>query len=145
MVASGSGATHAGLLFGLRALGITAPVLGICVRRSADLQRPRILTLCSEISDLLGIASPVTAADVHVTDDFLAPGYGQINPPTREAILTGAAREALMLDPVYTGKTMAGFLDRARNGASGETLVFLHTGGTPAIFAYGDVLGEDCG
>jgi D-cysteine desulfhydrase len=145
VVASGSGATHAGLLFGLRALGITAPVLGICVRRSADLQRPRILTRCSEISDLLGIASPVTAADVHVTDDFLAPGYGQINPPTREAILTGAAREALMLDPVYTGKTMAGFLDRARNGASGETLVFLHTGGTPAIFAYSDVLGKDFG
>jgi 1-aminocyclopropane-1-carboxylate deaminase/D-cysteine desulfhydrase-like pyridoxal-dependent ACC family enzyme len=109
------------------------------------LQKPRILARCGEIAKLLGVASPVTDADVQVTDEFLAPGYGQINPPTREAILTGASREALMLDPVYSGKAMAGFLDRARKGAAGETLVFLHTGGTPAIFAYGNVLGESFG
>jgi len=150
VVPSGSGATHAGFLFGLRALGIDAPVLGVCVRRAADFQRPRILARCGDIAELLGVPSPVTAADVQVTDEFLAPGYGQINPPTREAILTGASltgasREALMLDPVYSGKAMAGFLARARKGTAGETLVFLHTGGTPAIFAYGNVLGEGFG
>jgi len=91
------------------------------------------------------VPSPVTAADVRITDEFLAPGYGQLNPATREAIMTGASREALMLDPVYSGKAMAGFLDRARKGTAEETLVFLHTGGTPAIFAYGNVLGEDFG
>ena len=143
VVPSGSGATHAGFLFGLRALGIDTPVLGVCVRRAADLQQPRILTRCGDIAGLLGVASPVTAADVRLTDAFLAPGYGQINGPTREAILTGASREALMLDPVYSGKAMAAFLDRARNATAAETLVFLHTGGTPAIFAYGNVLGED--
>jgi len=142
VVPSGSGATHAGFLFGLRALGIGAPVLGVCVRRAADVQQPRILARCGEIAEMLGVASPVTAADVQITDEFLAPGYGQINPATREAILTGASREALMLDPVYSGKAMAGFLDRARKAAADETLVFLHTGGTPAIFAYGNVLGE---
>ena len=143
VVPSGSGATHAGFLFGLRALGITAPVLGVCVRRDADLQLPRLQTRCNEIAGLLGVPSPVAKADIQVTDAFLAPGYGHINPPTREAIQTGASREALMLDPVYSGKAMACFLDRARNGTPDETLVFLHTGGTPAIFAYGDVLGEE--
>ncbi|MHA1527969.1 MAG: D-cysteine desulfhydrase family protein [Alphaproteobacteria bacterium] len=145
VVPSGSGATHAGFLFGLRALGISAPVLGVCVRRVADLQQPRILARCGDIAELLGVASPVSAADVQITDEFLAPGYGHINPPTREAILMGASREALMLDPVYSGKAMAAFLDRARNATMEETLVFLHTGGTPAIFAYGNELGEDFG
>jgi 1-aminocyclopropane-1-carboxylate deaminase/D-cysteine desulfhydrase-like pyridoxal-dependent ACC family enzyme len=145
VVPSGSGATHAGFLFGLRALDIDAPVLGVCVRRAADLQAPRLLARCGEIATLLGVASPVTEADVRVTDEFLAPGYGLLNPPTREAILTGASREALMLDPVYSGKAMAGFLARARKGTAEETLVFLHTGGTPAIFAYGNVLGKDSG
>ena len=71
-------------------------LFGVCVRRGADLQQPRILTRCGDIAELLGVPSPVTAADVQVTDEFLAPGYGHINPPTREAILTGASREALL-------------------------------------------------
>lgn len=145
VVPSGSGATHAGFLFGLRALGIAAPVLGICVRRAAAVQAPRLLARCAEIADLLGVASPVTEADVQVTDEFLAPGYGQLNAATRDAILIGASREALMLDPVYSGKAMAGFLDRARSGGADEALVFLHTGGTPGIFAYGNALAEECG
>jgi 1-aminocyclopropane-1-carboxylate deaminase/D-cysteine desulfhydrase-like pyridoxal-dependent ACC family enzyme len=140
VVPSGSGATHAGLLYGLWALGREAPVLGICVRRSAELQAPRVRGRCGEIAALLGAVNPVSDADVQVTDAFLAPGYGHLNAATREAILTGAAREALMLDPVYSGKAMAGFLDWARNASAGETLVFLHTGGTPGIFAYGSAL-----
>jgi len=145
VVPSGSGATHAGFLFGLRALGIETPVLGICVRRSATVQKPRLAARCAEIAKLLGVSSPVTEDDVWVTDAFLAPGYGHINPATAEAILTGASREALMLDPVYSGKAMAGFLDRARSGSADETLIFLHTGGTPGIFAYGNALAEECG
>jgi D-cysteine desulfhydrase family pyridoxal phosphate-dependent enzyme len=140
VVPSGSGATHSGFLFGLRALGIGTPVLGVCVRRSAELQHPRIVTRCGEIAALLGVPSPVTGEDVQVTDAFLAPGYGQINEATRDAILTGASREALMLDPVYTGKAMAGFLDLARRSSVNQTLLFLHTGGTPGIFAYGNTL-----
>jgi len=143
VVASGSGATHGGFLYGLRALGIETPVLGVCVRRTADLQHPRIVSRCDEIGELLGTQSPVTGKDVQVTDQFLAPGYGQLNDATREAIALGASCEALMLDPVYTGKAMAGLLDRARRGMAGEILVFLHTGGTPAIFAYGRALVAD--
>jgi len=139
---SGSGATHAGLLYGLRTIGRDTPVLGVCVRRSAELQVPRLKARCAEIAALLGVANPVADADVQVTDAFLAPGYGHLNAATRDAILIGAAREALMLDPVYSGKAMAGFLDWARNAGTDETLVFLHTGGTPGIFAYGEALAE---
>ncbi len=134
VVASGSGHTHAGLLFGLRALGSDLPVTGACVRRSADLQRARLTDRMGQIAELLGVGNPVTPDDIVLIDDHLAPGYGKINDATRNAIELAAAEEALLLDPVYTGKAMATALDRARE-TSGRIL-FVHTGGTPAIFAY---------
>ena len=143
VVASGSGNTHAGLLFGLRALGSAARVTGICVRRDAAAQRGRIKTRCDEIADLLGVAPTVDDDDVIVDDRFLAPGYGQLNPPTAAAIKAAAQSEGLILDPVYTGKTMAGCLDRARQAGESSKLLFIHTGGTPALFAYGATVLED--
>ena len=142
VVASGSGHTHAGLLFGLRMLGSSIRVLGICVRRDSGAQALRIRARCREISELLEVQSPVTDADIYLQDDFLAPGYGQLNPPTREAIKLGAHHEALLLDPVYTGKSFAGCLQRAQELDSQDTLLFVHTGGTPGIFAYGAQLLE---
>jgi len=142
VVPSGSGNTHAGTLFGLRALGCTARVSGICVRRDAEAQRPRIVKRCAEIAELLGLDPVVAEDDVVLNDDFLAPGYGQLNDATRDAIELAAHGEGLILDPVYSGKAMAGFVDRARQAAAGDTMLFLHTGGTPSIFAYGDSLTE---
>ncbi|MEM6678891.1 MAG: D-cysteine desulfhydrase family protein [Pseudomonadota bacterium] len=142
VVPSGSGATHAGFLFGLRALGAQFPVTGICVRRGAGLQKPRIEARCEEIAALLGIENPVRAADVVVDDRFLAPGYGVANPPTEEAIGLAARMEAMLLDPVYSGKAMAGAIDIARAEGPGRVVLFLHTGGTPALFAYGPALGS---
>jgi len=136
VVASGSGHTHGGLLFGLRALGSSIPVKGICVRRSAEQQGPRVTSRCQEIADLLGIENPVRAEDVEVDDTFLAPGYGHANNEVMQAILVAARTEALMLDPTYTGKSMAGFMARASQAEKGSTLLYIHTGGTPAIFAY---------
>lgn len=136
VVASGSGNTHAGLLFGLRALGARARVTGICVRRAADLQGPRILARCAEIAELLQMPCPVGEADIAVDDRYLAPGYGRMGAPVLEALRLAARHEALILDPVYTAKTMAGFLDAARRAADGERLLMVHTGGTPALFAY---------
>jgi D-cysteine desulfhydrase/L-cysteate sulfo-lyase len=138
VVASGSGHTHGGTLFGIKALGLPIRVTGVCVRRDAGQQRPRIIKRCQEIADLLGVDNPVSEDDVIITDDFLAPGYGQFNDATRTAITTAARKEALILDPVYTGKTMAGFLDRAGKAADEGVrgIVFIHTGGTPAVFAY---------
>ena len=135
-VGSGSGATHAGLLFGLRALGSSIQVTGVCVRRDAASQRIRVSDTCDGIAALLDIASKVTDDDIKLIDSFLAPGYGVINAATSNAIVIGAQTEALILDPVYSGKAMAGLIHQAKLASDGSTFVFVHTGGTPAIFAY---------
>lgn len=135
-VASGSGATHSGFLFGMRALGSDIPVTGVCVRRMGNLQKPRIEGRCQAIADLLGILNPVAPDDVVVNDRFLPPGYGQLNAPTERAVRLAARCEAMILDPVYTGKSMAGALAIAGNRPEAENVLFLHTGGTPAVFAY---------
>lgn len=134
VVASGSGHTHAGLLFGLRALDCYTMVTGVCVRRDAAAQRKRILDHCIEIAKLLGMDSPVEEGDIRLNDDFLAPGYGKTNPPTMEAIKLAAQMEGLIVDPTYTAKSMAGFIDIARNTESEHAMLFIHTGGQPAVF-----------
>lgn len=142
VVASGSGHTHGGLLFGLRAYGATMPLTGVCVRRDVVAQRPRIIERTHQIAALLDVDNPVSENDVIVTDEFLHPGYGQLNDATRQAIALAARHEALLLDPVYTGKTMAGCLQRAEQASDERTILFIHTGGTPAIFAYQAELSE---
>ena len=140
VVASGSGNTHGGLLFGLRALGSTIKVTGICVRRDAASQRPRLGKRCREIADLLMVESKVTDDDIVLIDDFLAPGYGVAGESCMQAILLAARTEALMLDPTYTGKSMAGFIHRAKTAPDKSGILFVHTGGLPEIFAYQDDL-----
>ena len=138
VVASGSTSTHAGLLYGLRALGSRLRIAGICVRRNKEQQAPRVLARCTELSKLLGTSEYVTADDIILNDVPLAPGYGQLNPLTIEAIKLAASTEGLLLDPVYTGKVMAGIIDRVRGSvyAKNANVLFLHTGGQPALFAY---------
>ena len=138
VVASGSALTHGGLLVGLRALGVAVPVTGICVRRAAPLQQSRVLGRCREIEALIERPGCVTERDVAVSDAVLAPGYGQLNEATVEAMTMAARLEGLILDPVYTAKTMAGLIALARGGefASGARVLFVHTGGGPALFGY---------
>lgn len=135
-VASGSGNTHAGLLYGLRAYGSTIPVTGVCVRRMADLQVPRLITRCDEIAELLQAENPVATKDIVVDDQLLAPGYGRMNDAVSEAIGLAARKEAILVDPVYTGRVLASLIAYARQRMAEENLLFIHTGGTPAIFAY---------
>lgn len=135
-VATGSGNTHAGLLFGLRAVGIDVKLTGVCVRRDAASQRPRIEKRCEEIAALLQVSSPIAADDIRIDDSFLAPGYGKAGEGVMTAIFLGARREALLLDPTYTGKVFAAFLQAARKSAKSDNLLFIHTGGAPALFAY---------
>ena len=139
-VASGSGATHAGLLFGLRALGSQIRVTGSCVRRNAALQKIRISDTCDGIATLLEAESNVSDDDINLTDAFLEPGYGNLNQATSDAIVLGARTEALMLDPVYSGKAMAAMIHYAKSADDSSTFVFVHTGGTPAIFAYQEAI-----
>ncbi len=141
VVASGSALTHAGLLFGLRALGLSVPVRGICVRRGAAAQAPRVAQRLRDLNALTGLSVTFGADDVRVFDGALAPGYGKLNPATQHAIERAAQREGLFLDPVYTGKTMAGLIQLAERGElAGERVLFWHTGGLPALFAYADQL-----
>ena len=135
-VASGSGNTHAGLLYGLRAHGSSIPVTGVCVRRSEELQLPRLQKRCDEIAELLQADNPVAADDIVVDDRVLAPGYGQMNDAVSEAINLAARKEAILVDPVYTGRVLASLIAHTRKSGKAENLLFIHTGGTPAIFAY---------
>ncbi len=138
VIPSGSGLTHAGFLVGARSVGWDVPILGVCVRRDAETQNRRVLTRAREIVDLLGGGIKITEQDIITDDQVLAPGYGRINAPTKAAISLAAQSEALLLDPVYSGRAMAGLMQFVDQGRipKGSDVLFIHTGGAPAIFAY---------
>ena len=142
VVASGSGATHAGLLAGLRGAGSDARVIGSCVRRAASAQGPRIRRVTDRLADLYPHASRVTDADIYVWDGALAPGYGRIGTPAADAIQMMATYEGLMLDPVYTAKSFATIPALVESGGipKGSKVCFVHTGGLAALFAYREEL-----
>lgn len=142
VVPSGSGATHAGFLTGLRLSGQTAPVYGICVRRSSGEQQTRLKTVSQKLATLLGVDPALTADDIAVRDWALAPGYGRVGPSTQDALKLMAQTEGIFLDPVYTAKAFAGLLDLLNKGiiSPGQKVIMLHTGGTPALFGYQEVL-----
>ncbi|MEL6289120.1 MAG: D-cysteine desulfhydrase family protein [Pseudomonadota bacterium] len=140
VVGSGSGATHGGLLYGLRCYAVKTPVHGACVRRASALQTPRIISRLDEIATLCAEANPATADDVTTDDSFLAPGYGKASADVVDAISTAARTEALICDPTYMGKVMAVALSRARNLGAGARLLVIHTGGTPGLFANPDLI-----
>ena len=139
-VASGSGSTHAGLLYGLRAFGSAIKVVGVCVRRNRELQTARIRNRCREIAEMLDFDPGLKDDDFFITEEFFSPGYGQASKQVWEAIIRAAQREGLVLDPTYSGKTMAAFLARAEKVGNNSNLLVVHTGGTPGIFAYQDEL-----
>ena len=144
VLGSGSGLTHSGLLFGLRALGWQGRVVGICVRRAAAPQAERLAGHCERLAALLQVPSPVVRSDIEVHDDVLEPGYGQLNEAVAEAIRLAARLEGLLVDPVYTARALAGLIACAGDGriAPGSRTLFLHTGGLPALFAYETTLRE---
>jgi 1-aminocyclopropane-1-carboxylate deaminase/D-cysteine desulfhydrase-like pyridoxal-dependent ACC family enzyme len=136
VVASGSGYTHAGLLAGLRTFGSPIPVTGVCVRRDAAAQRVRIRARAEEICRLLGLDPAVGEDDIVLDETCLAPGYGQLNDRALEALSLAARTEGLFLDPVYTAKALAGLIGHVREYPAEGPLLFIHTGGTPALFGY---------
>lgn len=141
VIASGSALSHVGLLFGLRLLGLNIPVYGICVRRDAAAQTRRIRQRLNDLAKLLSRPNPVPGKDILLFDDTLKPGYGVMSPQVKKAITQAARLEGIFLDPVYSGKAMAGLTRLAGQGElAGKTVLFWHTGGTPALFAYADQL-----
>lgn len=138
VVASGSGGTQAGLELGARALRTGARVEGIAISANALRRGPRVAELATAGAELLGVDLEVRPEDVAILGGYVGPGYGVLTPAAADAIRLVARTEGLLLDPVYTGKAMAGLVDRIRSGAIGrdETVLFWHTGGVPALFAY---------
>lgn len=139
VLASGSGLTHAGTLTGLRAMGVEIPVIGACVRRDAAQQAPRILDTCRKVERMLGLGQLVKESDVQVNDLALFPGYGEVSERVMEAMSEMARLEGILLDPVYSGKTIGCTLMMIESGLLTDyhSILMLHTGGTPALFAYG--------
>jgi D-cysteine desulfhydrase len=140
--ASGSGGTHSGILVGMRAMGSKIPVTGISVRRPVPEQEGLIGGLASKTRDFLGLPSDPVGGELKIFDDYVGPGYSIPTPEMAEAVRVFARTEGILLDPVYTGKAAAGLLDLIRKGhfKKGEKVLFLHTGGSPGLYAYQDVL-----
>jgi D-cysteine desulfhydrase len=138
VIASSSGGTQAGIVTGARALSFRGRILGISVDKPAAALRRIIVDLSQLTAAHLGLHEEVEPEHVHISDAYLGEGYGVLGEAEREAIRLVARTEGLLLDPVYTGRAMAGLIDLTRQGefASQETVLFWHTGGTPALFAY---------
>jgi 1-aminocyclopropane-1-carboxylate deaminase/D-cysteine desulfhydrase-like pyridoxal-dependent ACC family enzyme len=138
VVASSSGGTQAGLVAGAALHGFGGQVLGISIDQARPSLQATVAGLASEAAALLGSPRTVPPEAVSVNDGYLGGGYGVMGAPEREAIHLFARDEGLLLDPVYTGRAAAGLIDLIRRGeiGRGETVLFWHTGGTPALFAY---------
>lgn len=137
VVASSSGGTQAGLALGARRAGWSGRVLGISIDEPQETLQTVVAELANQAAERLNDPTRLSPADVLVNADYLGAGYGVLGEPEIEAIRMFAQSEGLLLDPVYTGRAAAGLVDLIRRGKfqRGETVLFWHTGGTPALFA----------
>lgn len=135
--ATGSSGTQAGLVVGLEGCA-GLPVLGITVRRTRESQEEQVLALVEATADFVGVKGAVPRGAIVANSDYVGGGYGVPTPGMLEAVRTLAREESILLDPVYSGKAMAGLIDLVRRGAytPDQNILFLHTGGQPALFAY---------
>lgn len=136
--ATGSGATQAGLVAGARALARAVEIIGISVSDPKEGFGDLVFRILEETALVLGLKTDGRRDDIIVLDDFLDEGYGVVTPAVAEAIRLVFTREGIVLDPVYTGKAMAGLISLIGRGRfrKRDKVVFLHTGGTPALFPY---------
>ncbi len=137
--ATGSTGTQAGLVVGLRASNSGIPVYGISVRMPKAKQEENVWKLVQATVDYMKLpASSVERADVVANSDYVGEGYGIPTDSMVEAVRLTAQQEAILLDPVYSGKGMAGLIDLVRKGhfKKGENVVFIHTGGAVGLFGY---------
>ncbi len=140
--ASGSAGTHAGLITGLVGNNSQIPLLGINVRRTREEQEPNVHKLAQATAASLGLKDGIPRDAIEALGDWVGPGYSLPTPSMVEAVQMLARVEGILLDPVYTGKTMAGLIALIRQGRfkKGQQVLFVHTGGSPANYAYQKVL-----
>jgi len=138
---SGSGGTYAGITVGVDIYDLSMKVIGIGIDRGESGEPPyesELATLTNQIAEKLGIESRYTASKFQMRYKYFGEGYGVVGDLEREAIQLVAKYEGILLDPVYTGRAMGGLIDMIRNKefTSSDTVLFWHTGGTPALFEY---------
>ena len=144
--ATSSGGTQSGLVLGARLSGFAGRyadrILGISVDHRADYLTPLLVDLANATAAYIGESARFAATDFEVNDDYLGGGYAVLGEPEREAIRLCAQTEGLLVDPVYTGRAMAGLIDLILRGEfkAGQNVLFWHTGGLPALFAYAEQL-----
>ncbi len=136
--ASGSAGTHAGLVTGFYGNNSQIPVMGMNVSRSKDEQEQLVYELVKETAAHVGILADIPALAVRCYDEYVGPGYSLPTAEMAEAVRMMARLEGILMDPVYTGKAMAGCIDLVRKGVlkKGENILFVHTGGSPALHVY---------
>lgn len=143
--ASGSGGTHAGLVTGFHGNNSTISVVGISVSRKKEAQSELIDKLAQKTAAHVGIKDAIPEESIICFDDYVGMGYSLPTPEMVEAVQLLAKTEGILLDPVYTGKAMAGLINLVRTGyfKKEDNILFLHTGGSPALYAYMDLFKEN--
>ncbi len=138
IVPSGSAGTHAGMVVGMAGTNAGIPVTGINVSRSRTEQEAIVHRLVVETGQRVGMETPLPASLVTCRDEYVGDGYSLPTPGMVEAVKMMAATEAILMDPVYSGKALAGMIDMTRKNEfpRGSNVLFLHTGGSPALYAY---------
>jgi len=137
VVASSSGGTQAGMVLGARLFGFQGSILGISIDEPANILKDRVANLANASALELGVTARFSPEEIIVNADYLGEGYGKMGALEKEAIRTFARLEGLFLDPVYTGRAAGGMLDLMKKGyfPSNSSVLFWHTGGSPALFA----------
>ncbi len=146
VVASGSTGTQAGLVVGFYGTNMNIPIVGIGVSRDQEEQESLVYDLVQRTADHVGVKSSIPRESVLCSGDYWRPKYSLPNKKMVEAVNLMAKTEGILLDPVYTGKAMAGLVDLSRKGyfKKGENVLFVHTGGSPALYVYRKpLLGEE--
>ncbi|MGH1541841.1 MAG: D-cysteine desulfhydrase family protein [Arenicella sp.] len=143
--ASSSGGTHAGLMVGKQLFGKDYQLIGINIDKGETDQIPfdqHILDLANRTADELKLNHQFKQDELILNSNYVGDGYGKVGDLEREAIALTARTEGILVDPVYTGRAMGGLIDMIRSGEinSNDTVLFWHTGGAPALFAYSDQL-----
>jgi D-cysteine desulfhydrase len=143
--ASGSAGTHAGLVTGFYGNNSNIPVIGINVSRPKADQEELVFDLVQRTANHVGVNSAISREAVVCFDEYVGPGYSLPTPAMAEAVRMLARLEGVLIDPVYTGKAMAGLIDLVRKGTldQKQNILFIHTGGSPALYVYMDeILGS---
>ena len=144
VTSTGSAGTQAGLVVGLEDGNSGIKVYGVSARLPRDKQEELVYNLAVETATYVGMKGEISRESVVANSDYVGPGYGQPTPEMVEAVNLLARTEGILLDPVYSGKAMAGLIGEIRKGtfSKDDNIVFVHTGGTVALFAYEALFSE---